>query len=168
MSTGRGPRGSYRHAIPRPRSPQPVGRFGPTLDGYAFPWALAIGGNTSVPADLAATVGHLDEQFVGWGLEDTDFHVRLCQAGARVKVVTGAVSYHQLHRRGPELGQQWRANAVRLLDKHGDLALSSYVVAVLRQTPLIDASALATIARAAAPEIQAELVRCHRELVAGR
>jgi glycosyltransferase involved in cell wall biosynthesis len=145
-----------------------VARFGPTLDGYAFPWALAIGGNTSVPAALAASIGHLDEQFVGWGLEDTDFHFRLCQAGARVKVVPGAVSYHQLHRRGPELGRQWLANAVRLLDKHAELALSSYVVAVLRQTPLLDASAVAMIACAAAPEVQAELVRCHRELVAGR
>lgn len=141
-------------------------RFGPTLDGYAFPWAVAIGGNTSVPAALAAQVDYLDEQFVGWGLEDTDFHYRLCQAGARVKLIDGGLSYHQLHRRGPELGREWLANARRLLTKHADLALSSYVVAVLRQAPLPEASALARAAAAAAPEVGAELGRCHRELVA--
>ena len=149
-----------RHAAPL------VARYGPTLDGYAFPWAAAVGGNTSVPADLAAQVDYLDEQFVGWGLEDADFHYRLCQAGARVKLIDGGTNYHQLHRRGPELGREWLANARRLLHKHAALELSTYVVAVLRQAPLPEASAVAIAAATAAPELQAELARCHRELLA--
>lgn len=141
-------------------------RYGPDLAGYAFPWAVAIGGNTSVPAALAAEVGYLDEQFVGWGLEDTDFHFRLCQAGAAVRIIAGGCSYHQVHRRGPELGRQWLHNARYLAHKHDALALTSYLVAVLRQGPLPDASDLARAAAAAPPAVVAELIRCHRELLA--
>lgn len=141
-------------------------RYGPDLAGYAFPWAVAIGGNTSVPAALAAEVGFLDEQFVGWGLEDTDFHFRLSRAGARVQIIAGGCSYHQLHRRGPELGRQWLHNARYLAHKHDDLALTAYLVAVLRQAPLPEASALVHAATAAPPAVIAELIRCHRELLA--
>lgn len=141
-------------------------RYGPDLAGYAFPWAVAIGGNTSVPAALAAEVGFLDEQFVGWGLEDTDFHLRLGRAGAAVRIIAGGCSYHQLHRRGPELGRQWLHNARYLAHKHDDLALTSYLVAVLRQGPLPDASALVQAAAGAPPAVIAELIRCHRELLA--
>lgn len=142
-------------------------RYGATLDGYHFGWALAIGGNTSVPAALAADVGYLDEQFVGWGLEDTDFHLRLARAGARVKIIDGGLSYHQLHRRGPELGRQWLANARRLIHKHDDLALSTYLVTVVRQGALPEASALVDELVAASPAVQAEVHRCHRALLDG-
>jgi glycosyltransferase involved in cell wall biosynthesis len=79
-------------------------RYGADLEGFAFPWAAAIGGNTSVPAELAAAVGYLDDGFVSWGLEDTDFHYRLCQAGARVHLLDGGRSYHQLQPSWPRPG----------------------------------------------------------------
>ncbi|MCE9573701.1 MAG: glycosyltransferase [Deltaproteobacteria bacterium] len=143
-----------------------VARYGADLVGFAFPWALAIGGNTSVPRALAEQVDYLDEAFVGWGLEDTDFHYRLCQAGARVRVLDGGRSYHQLHRRGPELGREWLRNAGRLLRKHASVELCIYIAALRRMTSITAASELALLAAQAAPAIQAELVAAHRELVA--
>ncbi len=140
-------------------------RYGADLDGFAFPWAAAIGGNTSVPAELAAAVGYLDDGFVSWGLEDTDFHYRLCQAGARVHLLDGGRSYHQLHRRGPDLARSWVGNARRLVHKHADPVLSTYLVAIVRGEPLPVASDTARALAAASPAVAAEVVRCHRELI---
>jgi GT2 family glycosyltransferase len=137
--------------------------YGPALDGFAFPWTMAIGGNSSLPRALAEAVGYLDESFVGWGLEDTDFHFRLCQAGARTRVLPNALSYHQLHRRGPELGFEWTANARRLLQKHASVELCLYIAATRRRTPMVTASAAALAIAAAPPVVTDELIRAHRE-----
>ncbi|MEZ4400181.1 MAG: glycosyltransferase [Kofleriaceae bacterium] len=143
-----------------------IARYGADLAGFAFPWIVAIGGNTSVPRALAERIGFLDEDFVGWGLEDTDFHFRLCQAGATVHALAGGLSYHQLHARGPDLGRQWTRNAHRLIHKHASLALSTYVTAVRRGQPLAEASDLVAALALAPPAARAEVLRCHRELLA--
>lgn len=140
-----------------------LAQYGPALEGFAFPWTMAVGGNTSVPRALAEEVGYLDESFVGWGLEDTDFHFRLCRAGATTRVLEGAVSYHQLHRRGPELGVEWTANARRLLAKHASVELCLYIAAARRRTSMVAAST-AALAIAASPKVVTdELIRAHRE-----
>ncbi|HEY4240258.1 MAG TPA: glycosyltransferase [Kofleriaceae bacterium] len=95
-----------------------IATWGEPLAGFAFPWTLGVGGNTSVLRALADEVGLLDDRFVGWGLEDADFHYRLHLAGARTYVIPGGVNYHQVHRRGPELAGEWLRNAHRLLEKH--------------------------------------------------
>jgi glycosyltransferase involved in cell wall biosynthesis len=138
--------------------------YGPDLTGFAFPWTMAVGGNSSVPRALAEQIGYLDESFVGWGLEDTDFHFRLCQAGARTRVLPDAVSYHQLHRRGPELGRDWMQNARRIAHKHASVELCLYLAAVRRRTPMIAASDAANaIVAASPPAALEELIRAHRE-----
>lgn len=140
-----------------------VERYGADLEGFAFPWTMAVGGNSSIPRQLAEQVNYLDESFVGWGLEDTDFHFRLCQAGAKTRVLPGAVSYHQIHRRGPELGREWSQNARRLLQKHASLEVCLYVAAVRRRTPMAAASDQA-LAIAASPKAAIdEIIRIHRE-----
>ena len=140
-----------------------VAHYGPNLEGFAFPWTMAVGGNSSLPRALAEEVGYLDESFVGWGLEDTDFHFRLCQAGARTRVLEGAVSYHQLHRRGPELGAEWTANARRLLAKHASVELCLYIAATRRRASIIAASAAAATIAASPKVVTDELIRAHRE-----
>ncbi len=137
--------------------------YGPDLTGFAFPWTMAVGGNSSVPRALAEQIGFVDESFVGWGLEDTDFHFRLCQAGARTRVMTGGRSYHQLHRRGPELGRDWLQNARRIVNKHASVELCLYIAAVRRRTPMIQASDHANAIAAAPAEARDELIRVHRE-----
>jgi glycosyltransferase involved in cell wall biosynthesis len=137
--------------------------YGKDLHGFAFPWTMAVGGNSSVPRALAEQIGFLDESFVGWGLEDTDFHFRLHQAGARTRVMSGGRSYHQLHRRGPELGRDWLQNARRIVNKHASVELCLYIAAVRRRTPMIQASDHANAIAAAPAEARDELIRVHRE-----
>ena len=137
-------------------------RWGAALDGYAFPWTLGIGGNCSVPRALAEQVGLHDERFVGWGLEDTDFHYRLHRAGAATVMLAGGLNYHQVHRRGAERAWEWTRNARYLLDKHGTLEIALYINVCRRQLALDDANAIAREHAAlggAASHLVAELIR---------
>ncbi len=143
-----------------------VEHYGNDLAGFAFPWTMAVGGNSSIPRAIAEQIGFFDESFVGWGLEDTDFHLRLHQAGARTRVIRGGKSYHQLHRRGPELGREWLQNARRMAHKHTSVELCLYIAAVRRRTSMIQASDAANVIAAAPAEVRDELIRVHREALA--
>jgi hypothetical protein len=69
------------HGLPEPWWEQHIapilGAFGPDMAGFAFPWTAGVTGNLSVGRALVESVGMFDESFVGWGLEDTDFHFRV-------------------------------------------------------------------------------------------
>ena len=143
-----------------------LARWGAALDGFAFPWTLGVGGNCSVPRALAEQIGLHDERFVGWGLEDNDFHYRLHRAGARTVVLDRGRNYHQVHRRGPERSWEWARNAVYMLDKHDALDVALYLTVCRHRLSLEDANQIALEQRAvgdAARGMAAELVRLTRE-----
>lgn len=143
-----------------------MARWGTALDGFAFPWTLGVSGNVSVGRALAEQVGLFDERFVGWGLEDTDFHYRLHAAGARTQVLAGGLNYHQVHRRGPERAWEWTRNAITMLDKHPRLEVWLYLAVCRRRLTLADANQLAldhAAAGSAGLRLAAELVRAGRE-----
>jgi GT2 family glycosyltransferase len=139
---------------------------GPDLAGFPFPWAVPVAGNLSVPRALAMSVGLMDESFVGWGLDDAELSYRLCKAGATVRILDGGTSYHQVHRRGPELHRQWAGNAVRFLTRHGALDVCLYLAVHGGRLSLPAATAILrehTALGGAAPAVTAELIRMHRE-----
>lgn len=138
----------------------------PGLVGFAFPWTLGVGSNLSLRRAVAHEVGLHDEAFVGWGLEDNDFHYRLHVAGVETVVLDGGVNYHQIHRRGPERVAEWSRNALRMIDKHDSLNVLLYLSVCRRRLELgvanqiaLDHAALA----GAAPALVAELVRLTRD-----
>jgi glycosyltransferase involved in cell wall biosynthesis len=143
-----------------------IAAHGPDLDGFPFPWAVPVAGNLSVPRALALSVGLMDESFVGWGLDDAELTYRLWRTGARVRILDGGTSYHQVHRRGPELHRQWAGNAVRFLTRHGALDVCLYLAVHGGRLSLPAAAAIlrehATLG-GAAPAVTAELIRLHRE-----
>jgi GT2 family glycosyltransferase len=143
-----------------------IAAHGQDLDGFPFPWAVPVAGNLSVPRALALSVGLMDESFVGWGLDDAELSYRLWRTGARVRILDGATSYHQVHRRGPELHRQWAGNAVRFLTRHGALDVCLYLAVHGGRLTLPAAAAIlrehATLG-GAAPAVTAELIRLHRE-----
>jgi glycosyltransferase involved in cell wall biosynthesis len=138
----------------------------PGLAGFAFPWTLGVGGNLSLPRALAHEVGLHDESFIGWGLEDTEFHYRLHTAGVCTVVLDGGVNYHQVHRRGAERAHEWSRNALRMIDKHANLEVLLYLSVCLRRLDLTTANQIALDhvgVAGAAPALVAELVRVSRE-----
>lgn len=56
-------------------------------------WGLSF----ALPAGVWNAVGGMDERYVGYGAEETDFGARLAQAGVPVAWVGGARAYHQHH-----------------------------------------------------------------------
>lgn len=147
-----------------------LARWGASLEGYAFPWSLGVGGNCSVPRALAEQIGLHDERFVGWGLEDTDFHYRLHRAGARTVILDGGLNYHQVHRRGAERAWEWTRNARYLLDKHDTLEIALFINVCRRQLELHDANAVMQEHRALGERAQhlvAEVIRQTRENLRG-
>ena len=64
------------------------------LDWLAEPWALTYTGHLSLPCGLFDKIGGFSDRYVGWGLEDIDFGLRLHRAGARFAFSRFAVGYH--------------------------------------------------------------------------
>lgn len=139
-----------------------VASFGPDLRGFAFPWTVGVTGNLSVPRALAESVGLLDEGFVGWGLEDTDLHFRLTQAGAATRVLDGALSWHQLHDRPREQASEWGRNAMRLLEKYDSVEVCLYLRVIRRRLTFLEANQIA-LTHTPGP-LASEFVRVTKEL----
>ena len=59
------------------------------------PWSLMYGGNFSVEHALLDEVGHFDERFQGWGVEDGELAYRLSRAGASFVLEKKASGWHQ-------------------------------------------------------------------------
>jgi glycosyltransferase involved in cell wall biosynthesis len=139
-----------------------VDAYGPALDGFAFPWTLAATGNLSTTRALADRAGLFDEGFVGWGLEDNDFHLRLHRLGAPTRVVRAALNHHQLHARGPAHVAEWWQNARRMLDKYDSLEVCLYLRVVQRRLTMAEANRIALeriAAGAAVDALAAEMIR---------
>jgi len=141
-----------------------VAAFGSDLAGCAFRWTLGVTGNLSVMRAAAERVGLFDETFVGWGLEDTDFHYRLDLAGADTRVLDGGLNYHQLHERGHDHVREWGLNALRMLDKYDSVELGLYLRAIRQELTFGEANQIALeLAAATIPTLRAELIRVTRD-----
>lgn len=105
-------------------------RYGENLTGFEMPWAIGATGNMSVPRALVERAGGFDGSFVGWGLEDTDFHYRVHQEGAKTVFALDAENYHQCHERPGRLKREWTKNLVRLHDKFRNLDICAFVCAL--------------------------------------
>jgi glycosyltransferase involved in cell wall biosynthesis len=58
-------------------------------------WSLMYGGNFLVDHALLDEVGHFDERFQGWGVEDIELAYRLSRHGARFVLEKKAYGWHQ-------------------------------------------------------------------------
>ncbi|MGG5258140.1 glycosyltransferase family 2 protein [Phycicoccus avicenniae] len=79
-----------RHHPARPALPPDAVRV---VEDVTLFWSLSF----AVTAADLATVGGFDEQYVGYGAEDTDVGQRLARAGGRLLFVGGAGAVHQWH-----------------------------------------------------------------------
>ncbi len=119
--------------------------------------------NSSVPTQLMRSVGGLDEEFVGYGLEDYELGLRLLQAGTSVRFDRQAACWHYSSI-DPELARLRRReegrNTVRFLRMHPEIAEtylpSSYPgrsMELLDRLRLRSPSALAALSKGSASVI---------------
>ncbi|WP_329214019.1 glycosyltransferase [Streptomyces sp. NBC_00683] len=87
--------------------------------GSVAPWLSFLTCHVSVPIELCRSVGSFDDQFLGWGEEDTELGYRLWQTGASFVALPGTPVYHQVHSRpDSDDNQSWFVNYVRATEKH--------------------------------------------------
>lgn len=93
-----------------------VEKYSDRLTGFHFDWVLATTGNMAV--DRASLDGlTFDENYCGWGLEDTDFAYRLKQKGFSFAFHSNALNFHQVHPRGSDEGTELTRNFGYFYDK---------------------------------------------------
>lgn len=76
-----------------------VNRYGENLEGFYFTWSRAYGGN--IAFDRTKCINELlyDTNYIGYGGEDIDFSYQLYLDGFDYCYNSGAVNYHQEHKR---------------------------------------------------------------------
>jgi len=78
--------------------------FGDDLNGFHLGWSKAFGGNMAFNRAGGQDIV-FDEQYTGYGKEDTDYAYRLYERGYRFRFNRHANNYHQEHPRQP--GEMW-------------------------------------------------------------
>lgn len=105
------------YQIPIDQHPEVISEYGVHLERFAYGWLMCTTGNLAMMASDPSTV-RFDEQFTGWGLEDSDFAFQWCLRG-RVAVCTlAATNHHQVHRRGASEYDELRANMAKFNQKY--------------------------------------------------
>jgi hypothetical protein len=99
----------------------------PDLRRCPIPWNLFWTGNVSFPTQAILRAGGFDEEFRGWGGEDTDLGYRLFRTGVEFHWVEQAWGVHYPHGVRAGLDEEARRNCRQILKKFPD----SIVEAVL-------------------------------------
>ena len=84
-------------------------------------WHLAFGCNISVSRKVVEKYGGFDENFKGWGLEDSEFAYRLQKNGVRILYNPSIELLHQSHGEfGSEKYKKWEENLAYFIKKHNN------------------------------------------------
>lgn len=96
-----------------------INERGGIIDRFYFPWIFFVVMNVSVRKKHLERIGDFDEDFVGYGGEDTDIGYRLWQAGLQYIADANLKNYHQEHPRNrtKQEGERSR-NRYYLAKKH--------------------------------------------------
>ena len=95
-----------------------VAHYGEQLEKFLFGWVLCTTGNVALHRPPKSAEIRFDEDYTGWGMEDTDFAYQLVQAGYTVQCSPKAQNFHQLHPRGPSEPEEMRKNLKIFCEKH--------------------------------------------------
>jgi predicted glycosyltransferase involved in capsule biosynthesis len=93
-------------------------------------WRLCLGSNHSFKRCLLDKVGGYDEDFRGWGVEDTEFAYRLYKAGAQFVINPKLFRYHQEHPISSKKKSEQSKNRMLLKQKHPDIDI--YITSLLK------------------------------------
>jgi glycosyltransferase involved in cell wall biosynthesis len=99
-------------------------------------WLYTFTNNISIPKKAVELFGGFDENFKGWGLEDTEFGYRQNKKGVSIMYNPNIEAYHQYHDEQftREKAVQWEKNLKYFIDKYKD----DFAVNLLRMLPESD------------------------------
>jgi glycosyltransferase involved in cell wall biosynthesis len=81
-------------------------------------WLACFGSNLSFQKTVVDKIGGYDENFKGWGLEDTEFAYRLYKSGAKFVVDSTMNRYHQEHPITADRRLEEKRNLILFQQKH--------------------------------------------------
>ena len=90
-------------------------KWGDDLKDFEFGWTLATTANIGLKREAYENI-RFEEDYNGWGMEDTDYAYKLYRKGAKFQYLPEAVNYHQMHVRAEDAYSQLREN-VRIFAK---------------------------------------------------
>jgi glycosyltransferase involved in cell wall biosynthesis len=108
----------------------------PELATCPVPWLFFWTGNVSLSRKLAIELGGFDEQFRGWGCEDTDLGYRLFREGAEFSWLPAAWGVHYPHPVGPSIEAEVKRNCRYLLSKFPEPFVETVLWSVRLAHPL--------------------------------
>ncbi|MGW5955905.1 glycosyltransferase family 2 protein [Bacillus mycoides] len=100
------------------------------LSTLPAPWVLGWGGALSVPRELAIKIDGFDNDFYGWGGEDSDFSFRLFKEGAEFQAIRDAYGIHVPHPKSPSTEKISYSiiNRKKIHKKHYQLDTELYIL----------------------------------------
>ncbi|MEE4596112.1 glycosyltransferase [Streptomyces sp. DSM 41524] len=103
------------------------------------PWMCFFSGNLSLPRAMFERAGGFDERFVEWGMEHFELGYRLVHAGARIRYLPDAVSFHLAHRRPAEFYERGIMASGRLIRQlHNSFPTDEFVELSLGRSTVAD------------------------------
>lgn len=102
-------------------------KWGNDLENFDFGWTLATTANIGLKKEAYKDI-KFDEDYRGWGMEDTDYAYRLYKHGAGFQYLPEAVNYHQMHVRAEDAYSQLRDNVRIFAKKNPELEAYFFVL----------------------------------------
>ncbi|QTH41187.1 glycosyltransferase family 2 protein [Cohnella sp. LGH] len=113
--------------------------FTDELQGFHLGWILATTGNMAFDRTSSSSL-KFDENYTGWGVEDTDFSFQLKMDGNDFVVNREAVNYHQIHSRGATEGKEVERNLLYFMKKFNNPEIALFIRYFKGEINLIDAN----------------------------
>ncbi|MCK6073809.1 glycosyltransferase family 2 protein [Paenibacillus silvae] len=103
--------------------PEIFAEYGEDLKDFQLKWVLGTTANMSLYRSFLQEIGSFDEQYKGWGMEDTDLSYRLYKAGGLFRFCSNLINLHQFHPRGNafQAEKDFRRNSFYFCNKHKSL-----------------------------------------------
>jgi glycosyltransferase involved in cell wall biosynthesis len=99
-----------------------VNQFSENFSNLEYAWYLFWTSNASVKKSHVIEIGGFDEDFIHWGLEDSEIGYRLHKKGLRFVYSRESTVYHQYHQGGNlEKLMKWSKNYKIFRSKHPDI-----------------------------------------------
>lgn len=114
--------------------------YGSQLKDFNFKWFLGTTANMSLYKDFIFEAGVFDENFNGWGMEDTDLSYRLAMNNASFVFSKNTYNFHQYHPTNANKSKELRENTFYFAHKYKSLEAILFLRCYLNLLTLRDAN----------------------------